>query len=89
MYPTLLQQQYLFSENSVTVTQVVANLGAMVGATVAGYCSQIIGRRLTIIIVAIIGGALLYPYSFVSTKAVAVAAFFEQACVLGIFGIAP
>jgi MFS transporter, SHS family, lactate transporter len=85
----LLKEQYSFSENAITVTQVVANLGAMAGATAAGYFSQIIGRRLTIVIIAVIGGALLYPYSFVSSRAVSAAAFFEQGCVLGIFGVAP
>jgi SHS family lactate transporter-like MFS transporter len=89
LYPTLLREQYSFSANDVTVTQVIANLGAMAGATASGYFSQIIGRRLTIIIIAVLGGALLYPYSFVSSKAVSAAAFFEQGCVLGIFGIAP
>ncbi|CRG84175.1 Carboxylic acid transporter protein homolog [Talaromyces islandicus] len=58
LYPTLLREQYSFSTNDVTVTQVIANLGAMAGATASG-------------------------------KAVSAAAFFEQGCVLGIFGIAP
>jgi MFS transporter, SHS family, lactate transporter len=66
----MLGNQYNFDSNSVTVTQVVANLGAMTGGTVIGYCSQIFGRRFSIIFISVIGGALLYPYTFTSSKAV-------------------
>lgn len=39
LYPTMLKNQYNFSPNAVTVTQVVANLGAMAGGTTVGYCT--------------------------------------------------
>jgi SHS family lactate transporter-like MFS transporter len=64
LYPTMLSNQYNFSPNEVTVTQVVANLGAMSGGTIVGYASSIFGRRFSIIFISIIGGALLYPVSF-------------------------
>jgi MFS transporter, SHS family, lactate transporter len=86
---TLLQNQFEFSANAVTVTQVVANLGAMTGGTIVGYCSQIFGRRLCIIVMCVVGGALLYPYTFVSSKAIIAAAFFLQACVQGAWGVIP
>ena len=89
LYPTMLQNQYQFDANRVTVTQVVANLGAMTGGTLCGYSSQAIGRRFTMFVLCIIGGALLYPYSFVSSNAILAAAFFEQFCVQGIFGVVP
>jgi len=73
----------------VTVTQVVANLGAMTGGTVIGYSSQKFGRRFSIIFICTIGGALLYPYTFTSSKAVIAAAFFEQFCVQGAWGVIP
>lgn len=85
----MLTNQYNFSPNAVTVTQVVANLGAMTGGTVIGYSSQIFGRRFSIIFISIIGGALLYPYTFTSSKAVIAAAFFEQFCVQGAWGVIP
>jgi SHS family lactate transporter-like MFS transporter len=85
----MLTNQYSFSANAVTVTQVVANLGAMTGGTVIGYCSQIFGRRFSIIFISVIGGALLYPYTFTSSKAVIAAAFFEQFCVQGAWGVIP
>lgn len=85
----MLKNQYNFSPNAVTVTQVVANLGEMTGGTVIGYCSQIFGRRFSIIVISILGGALIYPYSFTGSKAVIEAAFFEQFCVQGAWGVIP
>jgi len=85
----MLKNQYNKSANAVTVTQVVANLGAMTGGTVIGYCSQSLGRRFSIIFISIIGGCLLYPYTFVSSDAVIAAAFFEQFCVQGAWGVIP
>ena len=89
LYPTMLSNQYNFSANGVTVTQVVANLGAMAGGTLVGYSSSIFGRRLSIIVMSLIGAALLYPYTFVSTNAVIAAAFFQQFCVQGAWGVIP
>ncbi|KAF2789901.1 sugar transporter family protein, partial [Melanomma pulvis-pyrius CBS 109.77] len=89
LYPTMLSNQYNFSPNEVTVTQVVANLGAMSGGTVIGYCSSIFGRRFSIIFISIIGGALLYPYTFVSSTSIIAPAFFEQFCVQGAWGVIP
>lgn len=89
LYPTMLTNQYNFSPNAVTVTQVVANLGAMTGGTVIGYSSQIFGRRFSIIVISLLGAAVLYPYTFTSSKAVIAAAFFEQFCVQGAWGVIP
>lgn len=61
----------------------------MLGGTTVGYCSQIFGRRLSIIVMCVIGGALLYPYTFTSSTAVIAAAFFEQFCVQGAWGVIP
>lgn len=89
LYPLMLQNQFKFSADAVTVTQVVANLGAMTGGTVIGYSSQIFGRRFSIIFISIIGGALLYPYTFTSSHKIMAAAFFEQFCVQGAWGVIP
>lgn len=89
LYPTMLTNEFNFTANQVTVTQVVANLGAMLGGTVVGFCSQIFGRRFSIIVMCVIGGALLYPYTFVSSEAIIAAAFFEQFCVQGAWGVIP
>jgi SHS family lactate transporter-like MFS transporter len=89
LYPTMLSNQYNFSANAVTITQVVANLGAIAGGTTIGYCSSIFGRRFSIIVISIIGGALLYPYTYVSNESIMAAAFFEQFCVQGAWGVIP
>jgi MFS transporter, SHS family, lactate transporter len=89
LYPTMLSNQFRFSRDAVTVTNVVANLGAITGGTTVGYCSQIFGRRFSIIFICVVGGALLYPYTFVETKSVMAAAFFEQFCVQGAWGVIP
>lgn len=89
LYPLMIQNQYNFSHDAVTVTQVVANLGAMTGGTTIGYCSQIFGRRFSIIVISIVGGALLYPYTFIGNKKIMAAAFFEQFCVQGAWGVIP
>ncbi|KUM60663.1 hypothetical protein ACN42_g6464 [Penicillium freii] len=89
LYPTMLSNNLNFSADAVTVTQVVANLGAITGGTTVGYCSQFLGRRLSMIIVCIIGGALLYPYTMVQSKGVIAAAFFVQFCVQGAWSVIP
>jgi SHS family lactate transporter-like MFS transporter len=89
LYPTMLRAQKEFSADAVTVTQVVASLGAIAGFVVFGYVSQIFGRRLSMIVGSLIGGALLYPYTFTSDKTIIAPAFFGQFFILGIFGIVP
>ncbi|KAJ5640740.1 hypothetical protein N7528_000365 [Penicillium herquei] len=89
LYPTMLENERGFSADAVTVTQVIANLGAMTGGATTGYCSQIFGRRFSMLVVCVIGGALLYPYSFVKTEAVTAAAFFVQFCVQGAWSVMP
>ena len=79
----MLTNQYGQTQDQVTVTQVVANLGAMTGGTVVGYLSQMFGRRFSIIVISVVGGALLYPYSFTPNLGIIAAAFFEQFCVQG------
>lgn len=85
----MLESQFDFSSNAVTVTQVVANLGALSGGALCGWASQIFGRRFSIIVMSIVGGALLYPYTFVTTERIMAAAFFEQFCVQGAWGVIP
>ncbi|ETM97738.1 hypothetical protein PPTG_20073 [Phytophthora nicotianae INRA-310] len=85
----MLKNQFEFSADEVTVTQVVANLGAITGGTLVGYYSQIFGRRLSIITMAFVGAALLYPYSYTDNTKVMIAAFFEQFCVQGAWGVVP
>ncbi len=72
-----------------TITQSVGNLGAIFGGITGGYVSNIIGRRLTIILCCIGGGALLYPFTYTSSMAVCAAAFFMNGFVQGTYGVVP
>lgn len=85
----MLQYKYDFQPNDITMVLVVANLGAILGGVTMGYFSQIFGRRFSIVALCFVGGALLYPYTFVSGPGIYVAAFFEQFCVQGAFGVIP
>ncbi|KAM0740941.1 hypothetical protein ACQRIT_003798 [Beauveria bassiana] len=89
LYPTMLENQLSFGPDKVTVTQVVANLGAMTGGTVVGFLSQSVGRRISIIVCCVCGGALLYPYTFVRSTSIMAAAFFQQFFVQGAWGVIP
>jgi MFS transporter, SHS family, lactate transporter len=85
----MLQYKYDYQNSDVTIILVVSNLGAILGGVTIGHCSQIFGRRFCIVILCILGAALMYPYTFVSGPGIYAAAFFEQFCVQGAFGIIP
>lgn len=78
-----------FSANAKTVTQVVANLGAVAGGITMGYLSSFWGRRFTLILTCVIAGAFLYPYCYMRNKTIMVVAFFELFGVQGGWGIIP
>ncbi|OBA18059.1 MFS general substrate transporter [Metschnikowia bicuspidata var. bicuspidata NRRL YB-4993] len=89
LYPTLLSKQLEFGEDRSTVTNAVANLGAIFGGTVCGHASTFIGRRLTIICAVILGGAMIYPWAYLKSSAINAGAFFMQAGVQGAWGVIP
>lgn len=71
------------------MTQVIANLGCATGAILGGYLSDIFGRRLTVMAFCVLAAALVYPYTYVTTEAVAAPAFFLQLGIQGAFGVMP
>ncbi|KAH3675506.1 hypothetical protein WICMUC_002697 [Wickerhamomyces mucosus] len=89
LYPTLLSKQLQFSENASTVTNSVANLGAITGGIIVGHCSGLIGRRFAIIFSCIGGGALIYPWAFSKGSGINAGAFFLQFFVQGAWGVIP
>lgn len=89
LYPTLLSTQLGFSEDRSTVTNAVANLGAIAGGVIFGHLSSFIGRRLAIMICAVVGGAMIYPWAFVRGDAINAGAFFMQFFVQGAWAVAP
>lgn len=85
----MLREKYNDPVEEVTVIQVVANLGALLGSLVVGLGSQIVGRRFAIIVACILGGTLAYPYSCVSGPGIYALVFLEQFFIQGIFGVVP
>lgn len=89
LYPTLLSTQLGFGKDRSTVTNSVANLGAMFGGIVCGHASNFVGRRLTIILACCLGGAMIYPWAYLRSSAINAGAFFLQAGVQGAWGVIP
>ncbi|ANZ73229.1 BA75_00466T0 [Komagataella pastoris] len=89
LYPTLLTVQYEFGKDRSTVTNVVANLGAIVGGVFWGHMSNFIGRRLAVLLCCIVGGAFIYPWAFLPNSGINAGAFFLQFAVQGGWGVCP
>ncbi|TKY86371.1 hypothetical protein EX895_004520 [Sporisorium graminicola] len=90
LYPTILQESKLLTAKQASRATIISNCGAISGGFVAGYLSQYLGRRLTIILFVIITGALIpawiLPHSF---SALSAGAFFLQFGVQGAWGVVP
>ena len=78
LYPTFLERQIGMSANTVTVLTIISNLGGLIGGGVGGHLSTFVGRRLTVIISACLGGAMIAPWVLVRNNGIIAAAFFEQ-----------
>jgi SHS family lactate transporter-like MFS transporter len=90
LFPTYVEAQLGFSEDATTVANVVANLGALTGGITLGHISNFAGRRLTLIVACICGGALIYPWGFSKSNAgINASAFFLQFFVQGAWGVVP
>ncbi|SCU88406.1 LANO_0D02014g1_1 [Lachancea nothofagi CBS 11611] len=90
LFPTMLTQQYSYSEDASTVTNAVANIGALVGGIIVAHISSFIGRRCAIVLCCLGGGALLYPWGFTaSPQGLNPAVFFLQFFVQGAWGVVP
>ncbi|GAA5825838.1 hypothetical protein JCM3770_005239 [Rhodotorula araucariae] len=90
IYPSYLQDSKGLSSHQSTVGTIIGNCGAIAGGTVAGYISQFLGRRLTIIVFCVLTCAFiplwLLPNSF---GGLAAGAFFVQFGVQGAWGVVP
>jgi MFS transporter, SHS family, lactate transporter len=90
LYPTYLQSSKGFSSHDATIATIIGNCGAIAGGTVAGWVSQYIGRRLTIVIFVLLIGAFIplwiLPSSF---SALSAGAFCIQFGVQGAWGVIP
>lgn len=89
LYPTLLKNQLKFSIDRSTVTNSVATLGALAGQVSIGHLSNVFGRRLSVIISCVVGGALIYPWAFSGGGAGINASVFFLQFFVGCWGIVP
>ncbi|SCU95322.1 LADA_0G14950g1_1 [Lachancea dasiensis] len=90
LFPTMLSKQYGYSEDASTVTNAVANIGALVGGILVAHVSSFIGRRCAIVLCCVGGGAFLYPWGFLSNpRQLNPSVFFLQFFVQGAWGVVP
>lgn len=88
-YPTFLEDQVRMNATQVTIITVVGQIGALIGGMTIGYISTFLGRRLTMILACICGGAIVPAYTFIHSMDLVAAAFFEQFFVGGVWGPMP
>lgn len=88
-YPTFLKDQVGLGANNLTIVTIVGQIGAIVGGCTFGYISTFFGRRLTMLIACVIGGALVPAYTRPHNMSLTAAAFFEQFAVMGVWGPIP
>ncbi|KAJ9498335.1 hypothetical protein H2202_006022 [Exophiala xenobiotica] len=88
-YPTFLKNQVLMGPTDVTVISVVGQIGALIGGTTLGYISTFLGRRLTMLIACVCGGALVPAYIIPRSMGLVGSAFALQFFVGGVWGAIP
>ncbi|BGO91632.1 hypothetical protein NBRC10512_008079 [Rhodotorula toruloides] len=90
IYPSYMQDSKGLSAHQATIATIIGNCGAIAGGTIAGYVSQFLGRRLTIIVCCLWTCAFiplwLIPKSF---GGLAAGAFMVQMGVQGAWGVVP
>ncbi|KAJ7207451.1 MFS general substrate transporter [Mycena pura] len=90
LYPTYLQKTKGFTPHAATVATIIGNCGAIVGGTIAGWASQRWGRRISIVVCALLTGMFIplwiIPSDFHSLSA---GAFCVQFGVQGAWGVIP
>ncbi|EIW74589.1 MFS general substrate transporter [Coniophora puteana RWD-64-598 SS2] len=90
LYPIYLETSKGIGTRDATIATIIGNCGAIVGGAFAGWGSQYIGRRLTIVICCVLVGAFIplwiLPSGF---SALAAGAFCIQIGVQGAWGVIP
>ncbi|KAK4054452.1 hypothetical protein OIV83_000946 [Microbotryomycetes sp. JL201] len=90
LYPTYIEDGKGLSKHAATVATIIGNCGAIAGGSLAGYISQYLGRRITIIIFCIWAVAFLPLWLIPNTFGpLAAGAFFLQFGVQGAWGVVP
>ncbi|KIM77736.1 hypothetical protein PILCRDRAFT_11824 [Piloderma croceum F 1598] len=90
LYPTYLQTSKNISNHNATIATIIGNCGAIAGGAIAGWVSQYIGRRLTVVIFVCFIGAFIPLWILPSTfSSLSAGAFCMQFGVQGAWGIIP
>ncbi|KAJ7148216.1 carboxylic acid transporter [Mycena filopes] len=90
LYPTYMQKTKGFSAHTATIATIIGNCGAIAGGGFAGWISQFLGRRITIVVFVLITAVFIplwiIPDSF---SGLAAGAFCIQFGVQGAWGVIP
>ena len=91
LYPSaFLGAQHKLSPATISAIAIVYNIGAMLGGLLFGTLSQRIGRRVAIVIAALLSIPVLPLWAFGSTPLMlGIGAFLMQICVQGAWGVIP
>ncbi len=90
LYPNFLQTAHHLDINQVTTISIVANVGAIIGGLAFGTLSQHIGRRLAIVIAALLALPIIPLWAFSTTPVmIGLGAFLIQISVQGAWGVIP
>lgn len=88
-YPTFLKDQVGMDVTDTTIITVVGQIGALIGGCSIGYISTFLGRRLTMLVSCVLGGAIIPAYVLPRNMSLVASAFFEQFFVGGVWGPMP
>ena len=90
LYPTFLKADHLFKPHTVSLIQMVYNVGAILGGITLGSLSQRFGRRYTLIAGALLSLLVIPLWAYAETPAMlALGAFIMQFFVQGAWGVIP
>jgi SHS family lactate transporter-like MFS transporter len=91
IYPNVfLGVQHGFDHATITTIALIYNAGAVIGGILFGALSQRIGRRVTIVLAALLSLPVLPLWAFGETALVlGIGAFLMQVCVQGAWGVIP
>jgi SHS family lactate transporter-like MFS transporter len=91
IYPNIfLGVQHHFDHATITTIALIYNAGAIIGGIGFGMLSQRIGRRVTIVLAALLSLPVIPFWAFGSTAlTLGIAAFLMQICVQGAWGVIP
>ncbi|PRP78023.1 major facilitator superfamily (MFS) transporter [Planoprotostelium fungivorum] len=89
LYPTFLRIQMHYSPVRMSVTNIVASFGAIIGGTIIGYFSQYFGRRRTIVVSSLCGLLFVPLWVYGPGYSMALGAFGLQFFVQGAWGVVP